>query len=100
MTCDSNDEGLVPYRMEFMDDKKLKLETGILDPTRAAKRSFTVELNRESEMYKEITAKDFTKAQREMVKKKKMEVVVYIEWAIDNFMKESKRTITIPYHFK
>jgi hypothetical protein len=90
---------LLACRMQFMDDEKAFQHTGILDPLRIAQRNFTPELDKTSEKYQKMSAKKFAAEKRKIANKGKQLVAVYIARAIDNFMKDGKEIVFIPYHF-
>ena len=102
MTCDGNDYGLDARRMQFMDSEKVAeaSKCGILDPTQVSKTNFTINLDKNSDVYKDMTMKEFNKVVKEKTQKRKMEVALYIARAISKFVKDGKTLINIPYHFK
>jgi hypothetical protein len=56
--------------MQFMDNVKLegKSMIRIIDPTRVNQASHTVNLRKDSEMYKDMTMKEFNKEVDRMIK--------------------------------
>jgi hypothetical protein len=73
---------------------------GIIDPTHVDRASYTVSLNKNSEMYKGMSQKDFDEKVKEMSDKARTKVLMYIAHAIKAFVKEGKFIITIPFFFK
>jgi hypothetical protein len=73
---------------------------GILDPTRVNQASYTISLNKNSEMYKDMSQKDFYEQVKEMSGKARTKVLLYIAHAIKAFVKVSKFIIKIPFFFK
>jgi hypothetical protein len=88
--------------MQFMDNVKLgdKSTIGILDPTRVNQASHTVNLRKESEMYKDMTMKQFNKEVTDMSKNARVRVSLYIAKAMHALVKGCKKIINIPYFFK
>jgi hypothetical protein len=88
--------------MQFMDSVKLGDHgtIGILDPTHVNQASYTVSLNKNSEMYKDMSQKDFDEQVKEMSGKARTNVSLYIAHAIKVFVKEGKFIIKIPFFFK
>jgi predicted nucleotidyltransferase len=82
-----------------MDSDKLgdKSMIGILDPTCVNQASHTVTLNKNSEMYRNMSQQDFNKQVKEQTGTTKSKVAVYIARAIQAFMKDDKTLIKIPY---
>jgi hypothetical protein len=82
-----------------MDSEKLedKSTIGILDPTRVNQASCTVILNKDSEMYKNISQDDFDKQVKELTGTARSTVALYIAKAIQAFVKDDKFLIKIPY---
>jgi hypothetical protein len=72
----------------------------ILDPTRVNQASYTISLNKNSEMYKDMSQKDFDEQVKEMSGKARTKVSLYIAHAIKAFVKEGKFIIKIPFFFK
>jgi hypothetical protein len=87
--------------MQFMDSVKLGDQgtIGILDPTRVNQASYTVSLNENSEMYKDMSQKDFDEQVKEMSGKARIKVTLYIAHAIKAFVKERKFIIKISFFF-
>jgi hypothetical protein len=85
-----------------MDSGKLgdKCTIGILDLTRVNQASHTVTLNKNSEMYRNMSQQDFNKQVKEQTGTAKSKVVVYIARAIQAFVKDGKTLIKISYFFK
>jgi hypothetical protein len=81
-----------------MDNVKLgdKSTIRILDPTHVNQASHTVNLRKESDMYKDMTMNDFSN----MSKNGRVQVSLYITKAMHVFVKGGKKTIKIPYFFK
>ncbi len=67
-----------------MDNDKLgdKSMIGILDPTRVTRVSHTVILNKNSEMYRNMSQQDFNKQVKEQTGTSRSKVVLYIARAI------------------
>jgi hypothetical protein len=85
-----------------MDNVKLgdKSTIEILDPTRVNQASHTINLRKESEMYKDMTMKQFNKEVMDMSKNARTRVSLYIAKAMHAFVKWGKKSIKIPYFFK
>jgi hypothetical protein len=85
--------------MQFMDSVKLGDQgtVGILDPTRVNQASYTISLNKNSEMYKDMSQKDFDEQVKEMSGKARTNVLMY---AIKAFVKDGKFIIKISFFFK
>jgi hypothetical protein len=85
-----------------MDSDKLgdKSTIGIIDPTHVDQASHTITLNKNSEMYKNMSQQDFNKQVKEQTGTAKSKVAVYIARAIQAFVKDGKTLIKIPYFFK
>jgi hypothetical protein len=85
-----------------MDSDKLedKRTIGILDPTRVNQASHTVTLNKNSEMYWNMSQQDFNKQVKEQTGTTRLKVAVYIARAIQVFVKDGKTLIKISYFFK
>jgi hypothetical protein len=85
-----------------MDSDKLgdKSTIEILDPTRVNQASHTVTLNRNSEMYRNMSQQDFNKQVKEQTDTAKSKVAVYIARPVQAFVKDSKTLIKISYFFK
>jgi predicted nucleotidyltransferase len=88
--------------MQSMDSDKLgdKSTIGILDPTRVKQASHTITLNKNSEMYKNMSQQDFNKQVKEQTGTTRLKVVLYIARAIQAFVKDDRTLIKIPYVFK
>jgi hypothetical protein len=84
-----------------MDSLKLGDQgmVGILDPTRVNQASYTVSLNKNSEMYKGMSQKDFDEQVKEMSGKARTKVSLYIAHAIKALVKEGKFIIKILFFF-
>ena len=85
-----------------MDNVKLEGRStiGILDPTRVSQASYTVILNKNSEMYRNMSQQDFNKQVKEQTGTARSKVALYIARAIQAFVKDGKTLIKIPYFFK
>jgi hypothetical protein len=84
--------------MQFMDNVKLgdKSTIGILDPTRVNQASHIVNLRKKSEMYKDMTMKEFNKEVADMSKNTRAaHVSLYIAKAMHAFVKGGKKTINV-----
>jgi NAD dependent epimerase/dehydratase family enzyme len=88
--------------MQSMDSDKLggKSTIGILDPTHVNQASHTITLNKNSEMYRNISQQDFNKQVKEQIGTSRSKVAVYIARAIQAFVKDGKTLIKILYFFK
>jgi hypothetical protein len=84
-----------------MDSDKLgdKSTIRILDPTHVNKASHTITLNKNSEMYRNMSQQDFNKQVKEKIGTTRSKVAVYIARAIQAFVKDGKTLIKIPYFF-
>jgi hypothetical protein len=82
-----------------MDSDKLgdKSTIGILDPTRVNQVSHTITLNKNSEMYMNMSQQDFNKQVKEQTGTTRLKVAVYIGRAIQAFIKNGKTLIKITY---
>jgi hypothetical protein len=82
-----------------MDSDKLgdKRTIRILDPTRVNQASHTVILNKNSEMYRNMSQQDFNKQVEEQTGTTRSKVALYIARAIQVFVKDGKTLIKIPY---
>jgi hypothetical protein len=69
----------------------------ILDPTRVNQASHTITLNKNSEMYKNMSQQDFNKQVKEQIGATRSKVAVYIARAIQAFIKDDKTLIKISY---
>jgi hypothetical protein len=78
--------------MQSMDNEKLgdKSTIGILDPTCVNKASYIVTLNKNFEMYRNMSQQDFNKQVKEQTGIVKSKVKVYIARAIQAFVKDGK----------
>jgi hypothetical protein len=78
--------------MQFMDNEKLgdKSTIGIRDPTRDTQASYTVTLNKNSEMYRNMGQQDFNKQVKEQTGTAKSKAAVYIARAIQAFVKMAR----------
>jgi predicted nucleotidyltransferase len=85
-----------------MDSDKLgdKSTIGILELTRVNQASHTVTMNKNSEMYRNMSQQDFNKQIKEQTGTARSKVAVYIARAIQAFVKYGKTLIKIPYFFK
>jgi predicted nucleotidyltransferase len=85
--------------MQSMDSDKFgdKSTIGILDPTCVNQASHTVTLNKNSEMYRNMSQQDFNKQVKQQTGTTRLKVVVYIARAIQAFVKDAKTLIKIPY---
>jgi hypothetical protein len=72
----------------------------ILDPTHVNQASYTISLNKNSEMYKDMSQKDFDEQVKEMSGKARTKVSLYIAHAIKAYVKEGKFIIKFPFFFK
>jgi hypothetical protein len=88
--------------MQSMDSEKLgdKSTIGILDPTRVNQASYTITLNKNSEMYRNMSQHDFDIQVKELTGTTKSKVALYIAKAMQAFVKDGKFLINIPYLFK
>jgi hypothetical protein len=82
-----------------MDSDKLgdKSTIGILDPTRVNQVSRIVTLNKNFEMYRNMSQQDFNKQVKEQTGTVRSKVALYIARAIQAFVKDDKALIKIPY---
>jgi hypothetical protein len=82
-----------------MDSDKLgdKSTIGILDPTRVNQVSRIVTLNKNFEMYRNMSQQDFNKQVKEQTGTARSKVALYIARAIQAFVKDGKALIKIPY---
>jgi predicted nucleotidyltransferase len=85
--------------MQSMDSVKFedKSMVGMLDPTCVNQASHTVTLNKNSEMYRNMSQQDFNKQVKQQTGTTRLKVVVYIARAIQAFVKDAKTLIKIPY---
>jgi hypothetical protein len=61
----------------------------ILDPTHVNQASYTISLNKNSEMYKDMSQKDFDEQVKEMSGKARTKVSLYIAHTIKAFVKDA-----------
>jgi hypothetical protein len=82
-----------------MDSDKLgdKSTIRILDLTRVNQASHTVTLDKNSEMYRNMSQQDFNKQVKEQTDTARSKVAVYIARAIQAFIKDDKTLIKILY---
>jgi hypothetical protein len=85
--------------MQFMDSEKLgdKSTIEILDPTHVNQASHTIILNKDSEMYRDMSQDDFDKQVKELTGIARSKVALYIGKKIKAFMKDGNFLIKIPY---
>jgi hypothetical protein len=85
-----------------MDSEKLgdKSMIWILDLTRVNQVSYTITLNKNSKMYRNMSQSDFDKQVKEIIDTTRSKVVLYIAKAIQVFVKDDKFLIKILYFFK
>jgi hypothetical protein len=85
-----------------MDSDKLgdKSTIGILHPTHVNPVRHTVTLNKNSEMYRNMSQQDFNKQVKEQIGTARSKVAMYIGRAIQAFVKDGKTLIKIPYFLK
>jgi hypothetical protein len=69
----------------------------ILDPTHVNQASHTINLRKDSKMYKDMTKKQFNKEVTDLSSKARVRVSLYIAKAMHVFVKDSKKTIKIAY---
>jgi hypothetical protein len=62
--------------------------------------SHTINLRKESNMYKDMTKKQFNKEVEELSNRARAVVSLYIAKAMNEFVKDGKINIKIPYFFK
>jgi hypothetical protein len=81
-----------------MDSEKLgdKSTIRILDPTRVNQASYTITLNNDFEMYRNMSQGDFDKQVKELTDTR-LKVALYITKAIQVFVKDGIFLIKIPY---
>jgi hypothetical protein len=82
-----------------MDNVKLEGRSTIkiLDPTHVNQASHTINLRKDSEMYKDMTMKEFNKEVDHMSKDARARISLYIANATHAFVQGGKKTIKIPY---
>jgi hypothetical protein len=85
--------------MQSMASEKLgdKSTIGILDLTRVNQVSYTVTLNKDSKMYRNMSQGDFDKQVKELTSTARSKVALYIAKIIQVFVKDGKFLIKIPY---
>jgi hypothetical protein len=85
-----------------MDSEKLgdKSTIGILDPTSVNQASYTITLNKNSEIYRNMSQGGFDKQVKELTATARSKVALYIPKAIQEFLKNGKFLIKISYFFK
>jgi hypothetical protein len=85
--------------MQSMDSEKLrdKSTIGILNLTRVNQASYTVTLNKDSEMYRNMSLGDFDKQVKELTSTTRSKVMLYIAKEIQAFVKDDKFLIKISY---
>jgi AraC-like DNA-binding protein len=71
----------------------------ILDLTCVNQVSHTVTLNKNSEMYRNMSQQYFNKQVKEQTGTARSKVAVYVGRAIQAFVKDGKTLIKIPYFF-
>jgi hypothetical protein len=78
-----------------MDDVKLGGNSmiGILDLTRVNQASHIVKLRKDSEMYKDMTKKQFNKEVVDLSSKARVRVSLYIAKAMHAFVKDDKKAL-------
>jgi hypothetical protein len=88
--------------MQSMDSDKLrdKSPIRILDPTHVNQASHTITLNKNSEIYRNMSQQGFNKQVKEQTGIARSKIAVYIARAIQAFVKDGKTLIKIPYFFK
>jgi predicted nucleotidyltransferase len=88
--------------MQSIGSDKLgdKSMIGILDPTRVNQASHTVILNKNSELYRNMSQQYFNKQVKKQTSTARSKVALYISRAIQAFVKDGKTLIKIPYFFK
>jgi predicted nucleotidyltransferase len=84
--------------MQSIDSDKLgdNSTIGILDPTRVNQASHTITLNKNSEMYRNMSQQNFNKQVKEQTGTTRLKVAVYIARAIQAFVKDGKTLVKIP----
>jgi hypothetical protein len=85
-----------------MHSEKLrdKSTVRILDPTCVNQGSYTVSLNKDSEMYRNMSQHDFDIHVKKMTGTARSKVALYIAKEMQAFMKDYKFLIKILYLFK
>jgi hypothetical protein len=77
-----------------------RVRSGYLTPTHVNQASHTVNLRKESDMYMDMTMKQFNKEVADLRKKARARVWLYIAKAINAFVKGGKTILKISYFFK
>jgi hypothetical protein len=85
--------------MQSMDSEKLgdKSTIRILDPTCVNQASYTVTLNKNSEMYRNMSQHDIDIQVKELTGTARSKVALYIAKAMQAFVKDGKLLIKISY---
>jgi hypothetical protein len=85
-----------------MDSEKLgdKSTIGILNPTCFNQASYTVILNKNSKMCKNMSHHDFDIQVKDLTGTTRSKVMLYIAKSMQAFVKDGKFLIIIPYFFK
>jgi hypothetical protein len=85
--------------MQSIDSDKLgdKSTIRILNLTRVIQVSHTIILNKNSDMYRNMSQQDFNKQVKEQTGTTRSKVAVYIVRAIQAFVKDGKTLIKISY---
>jgi hypothetical protein len=88
--------------MQSMDSEKLgdKSMIRFLDLTHVNQASYTVTLNMDSDMYRNMSQHDFDIQVKELTGIARSNVALYIAKAMQAFVKDGKFLIKIPYFFK
>jgi hypothetical protein len=88
--------------MQVMDGVKLgeKSMIEILDLTWVNQASHTVNLRKDSEMYKDMTNKQFNKEVVDLSSKARARVLLYVVNAMHAFVKNGKKIIKVTCFFK
>jgi hypothetical protein len=84
--------------MQSIDSEKMgdKNMIRILDPTHVNEASYTITLNKNSEMYRNMSQGEFDKQNKELTGTRS-KVVLYIAKAVQAFVKDGKFLIKIIY---
>jgi hypothetical protein len=87
--------------MQFMDNVNLgnKSTIRILDLTRVNQASHTINLRKESKLYKDMAMNQFNKEVEDTSKNANARVSSYIAKAMQAFVKGGKKTTKIRYFF-
>jgi hypothetical protein len=85
-----------------MDSEKLgdKSTIGILNLTRVNQESYTVTLNKDSEIYRNMSQYDFDTQVKELTSTTRSKVALYIAKTMQAFVKDDKFLIKILYFLK